>query len=379
MSLIQKRYAGLWNNNYRTCSDIFDTLFRYHEEDLKECFNLLKKNEDGYDEIGSSYYGASAAFLNLVCRIFKREEIWGPYHLDLVPLSLKTAQDSASKLTSLSRLMLTYMANTRDDEGKAEPVSMRNIFDEFYPLFSIDEICTCLANMLTRDRTGTWRRPIFYHRHAINAGGIRDSLKRQWDHYQNKDSYDYTEFLVCDCGYAHVNRVVFEFEFFSVRLNGIDQKPLYLMNGPQYANNITSLINKVQRAVGECCQNMIFFKSLYMKEKNIDNNNAYVQRRIHPKTKRQNPQLHTERVIFSHIAYLDHCRRYFICSEENFDKAKTLCEPFLNGINGYLALYDKYIRPINPNRNNVFEALRHKISIVSHAHSRDDLLQCIEM
>lgn len=376
MDLIQKRYAGIWNNNYRTCSDIFDILFSLHEDDIKKCITLLDMHEDGYDEKGASYYGASAAFLNLICRIFKKRDIWGPNHLALVPLGLVQGE-SISQLTSLSRLILTYMSNVTDEERNPMPVSTQQLFKEFSDLYSADEICRCIANMLIRDTTGTWRRPVFYHRNAINAGTILASLKEQWNHYLRGDNFNYTELLLCDCGYAHINRVVSEFEFFSVRLNGLDQKPLYLMNSLQ---DICNVITQVQQVVGECCQNMTTFKTIYMGKKHIQGTEDYIELPIHPRTKRLNPQLHTERIIFSHIAYLDHCRRYFIGRQSiKFEQAKKVSEPFHIGIKKYLKLYKDYIEPINPTRRNVYDELQQQLSVVQNANNMEDLLQCIEM
>lgn len=376
MDLIQKRYAGIWNNNYRTCSDIFDILFSFHEDDIEKCITLLEMHEDGYDEKGASYYGASAAFLNLICRVFKRADIWGPNHLALVPLRLAQGE-SISKLTSLSRLILTYMSNVSDEERNPMPVSTQQLFKEFGDLYTADEICRCIANMLIRDTTGTWRRPIFYHRNAINAGSIPVNLKKQWNYYLRGDNFNYTELLLCDCGYAHINRIVFEFEFFSVRFNGIDQKPLYLINDLQ---DISNVINQVQQAVGECCQNMITFKTIYMRKKHIQNNEDYIKLPIHPRTKRLNPQLHTERIIFSHIAYLDHCRRYLVARQSvDFEQSKKVSEPFHIGIKKYLILYKNYIAPINPARQNVYDELQQQLSVVQDAKNMDDLLQHIEM
>lgn len=376
MEFIQKRYAGLWNNNYRTCSDIFDNLFIFHEDEIKECVNLLKLHEDGYDEIGDSYYGASAVFLNLICRLFTRYDIWGPNHLALVPLGRKRS-DSVSQLTSLSRLILTYMSNSVDEDRNPKPVSTQQLFEEFGAIYSPDQICRSISNMLIRDKTGTWRRPIFYHRNAINTGTIQQNLKNQWGHYIKGENYDYTELLLCDCGYTYINRVVFEFEFFSVRLHGIGQKPLYVIDNIQ---DIQAIIGRVHKAIEDCCENMVRFKAIYQRKKEIKHNEAYVKSFIHPRTYRRNPQLHTERIIFSHISYLDHCRRYYIHSPEcDFAYANNICRPFLNGIEKYLTLYNKYVNPINPSRRNVYDELLHQLSEIRQAKTKDDLLRRIEM
>ena len=67
MDFVHNKYAGLWNNNYRTCSSILNRIFHDHKATAQKC-NAL--NIDGYDETNYTYYGASAIFLGIVCKVF---------------------------------------------------------------------------------------------------------------------------------------------------------------------------------------------------------------------------------------------------------------------------------------------------------------------
>lgn len=378
IDFVKKRYSGLWNNNYRACSEIIKALIENYEKEIERCFILLEENVDGYDEETYAYRGASSIFLNLICRTFLNRGLWGRDHMALVPLSDFAPDESTptSSLTTLSRLLLTYICNSKDDQGINLPVSTAEIFDEFKDLFSADEICSCLEKMLLRDHTYTWRRPIYYHCNAIaDNKNIFDSLKEQWNDYiiNNKDR-QYSEFLPCECGRTYLEQIATDFEFFSVRYYDSTVESIYLLDD---ADKIKSILDDIQRAVEMCCRRMVVFCERYKKVKGIESNNEYVSCLIHPRTLHNNPQLHTERMIFSHIAYLDYCRLYFVSKMPYYEKKKDANSLFLNAIEKYLEMYNEYIKPINPNRENIAKELENIVERLLSSSDEYDWLRVV--
>ena len=115
------------------------------------------------------------------------------------------------------------------------------------------------------------------------------------------------EFLLCDSGKSYVERLMQEFEFFSNRLSN-SNPPLYLCD----IKDMELIINNVRNAVEICCNNMLKFKDKYIESYGISQE-EYMSLNIHPITNyNKSPQLHTERVIFSHISYLNNVRLFFI-------------------------------------------------------------------
>lgn len=354
---VRNKYAGLWNNNYRTCSTIFDRILKKYYRQAKDCEKFIEKDIDGYDEFCSVYYGASAIFLSLVCKIFHDGGMWGEDHMNLIALKNNKKNKSMLELTSLSRLLLTYISNNKDFSGNICAVSTLKIFNEFCELFEPDAICKSLANMLARDKTDTWRRPIYYHRNAINDNeNIEKSLLKQWEisnANKNEQSIAYTELLLCECGYAFIERLSSSFEYFSNRISN-DNKSLYLLSD---FGKIEQIVKDVYEAVRLCCQDMITFSDKYMEKKKILKYDEYIKLSIHPRTRSEKPQLHTERVIFSHISYLNHCRLYFINLSTSLSTKKDVNEMFTSYISKYLTLYVEKIKPICTDRMSVVEEL----------------------
>lgn len=374
---VHNRYAGLWNNNYRTCSSILNRILSKYQQDAQKCVDFINSNIDGYDEENSAYFGASAIFLSLVCKIFNEGGLWESEHMNLIPLNIQNKNKPVSELTSLSRLILTYISNITDSYGRTQPVSMPEIFNEFSSLYDPHDICKCLANMLVRDKTDTWRRPIYYHRNAINDNeNIEQALYNQWVIYnsdKNSSKTNYTELLLCECGFAYIERLTSEFEFFSNRISNNNQSIYFLSN----INEISNIIDKIYEAVKNCCQDMIKFSKKYMEKKNMSSYKQYIKLPIHPRTYSGNPQLHTERIIFSHIHYLNHCRIYHINRTNMPAEKKTLNTIFINYISKYLNLYLEYIQPINTDRIKVAKDLLEIIQKIETGEEDSVLYQSI--
>lgn len=372
---VHNKYAGLWNNNYRTCSSILHRIFKSYYDESVKCGAFIDKKIDGYDIENSAYYGASAIFLSLVCKVFNSGGLWGNEHMSLITLNVKNDEKPACELTSLSRLILMYIANKTDHTGKNQPVSTLELFKEFGDLFSADIICRTLSNMLARDKTDTWRRPIYYHRNAINDNeNIEVALRNQWDASRmiNKQAtYPYTELLLCECGSAYIERLMSEFEFFANRLSNKNCS-IYLLSN---VSDISRTIEDVYNAVENCCKDMVKFCEIYMEKKGISNFADYVRLPIHPRTNNGNPQLHTERIIFSHISYINNCRMYHLDQVHSMNEKKALNNMFVEYIQKYLGLYQKYIAPICQDREKLATELSRIVDEISSSSSPSTMFQ----
>ena len=101
---------------------------------------------------------------------------------------------------------------------------------------------------------------------------------------------------------------------------------------------IEQIVKDVYESVCVCCQDMLIFSDKYMEKKNILKYDEYIRLPIHPRTRGGKPQLHTERVIFSHVSYLNHCRLYHINLATSLSAKKDINEMFTTYILKYLML-----------------------------------------
>lgn len=367
--IMEDRYSGLWNKNYRTCSLIAYELFSKSEYDFDNCVKFIDNeySPDGYEEstddegenILCSYYGGSAIILSNVCKVFHNKGIWNEF-LDLTNL---VTPKLSYKSVSLARLILTYIYNSNG------PVSLEKLYRVFCDknLFSHNQLCQILSKMLARNPNGFWRRPIYYANICIlaeDAKEIEPLLLSECEQLRRtgKMSRNYT-FLLCDSGKAYVERLMSEFEFFSNRLSN-QNNCLYLYESKE---DIEKIIKSVFSAVATCCENVLLFRKKYIEEYNITDE-EYLALPFHPTTNRHSPQLHIERTIFSHVAYLNSVRLYFVDERITceIDKRKEYNAMFVDYIHKYLTLYANKILPICKNRKFVYYQLIEKVNRIKH-------------
>lgn len=155
-----------------------------------------------------------------------------------------------------------------------------------------------------------------------------------------------------------------EFEFFSNRLSN-NHMPLYYYRNKESLENV---IKKVYRAVLQCCENMKAFREKYIELTGISEED-YISLPIHPTTNANSPQLHTERTIFSHIAYLNMVRKYFVDSKTNskLETRKRYNELFVEHINNYLSLYFNYVSKVCSKRNSIADQLQTIVDEINQA------------
>lgn len=177
-------------------------------------------------------------------------------------------------------------------------------------------------------------------------------------------------FLLCDSGKTYVENLMHEFEFFSNRISN-SHNCLYLYDS---INEIDTIITEVYNAVSRCCDNSNKLRKKYKKALNI-NDDEYLSLPIHPITYRSSPQLHTERIIFSHIAYLNRVRLYFVNKNvtNEFEKRKIYNTLFVNHIKNYLTLYGGKILPIYAHRERIYNELFEIVKDIEKATNNNDV------
>ena len=85
---------------------------------------------------------------------------------------------------------------------------------------------------------------------------------------------------------------------------------------------------------------------------------------FHPKTNKKNSQLHIERIIFSHISYLNYYRLHLIngdSKEEKTEKTNKFNDIVLLYISQYLDLYFNHISNFSSERKQIAEKMKGKV------------------
>ena len=361
----------LFNHNIRACSNILysATKGHYADKDIKALSGRL----------------GSSIWINNICAVLQKNDVW-------VNLGYNVSDKQTIHYpTTLSRLILTYLYNQRFyfrnnyENVNSTEVSFREIIKVFEKLpfddsssntteaimgqnaqkrFSTkktrDKIIFCLSNMLKRNmdfdsinpdnEMELWRRPIYFTKNAfplIDENGndnVRKELKNQLQNLGQPNS-NTTEFCITDEGYTFIEKIATHFEFYSVRYNGINSKPLCYLTT---ASDIDAVVDGVYTQIERCVTRQLWLQDYYIKKyisggKGISVRdtkselNEYLGLMFHPRTEKGTPQLHIVRTIYDHINYLNDYRDYLI--ESGSDLLSQLNKTLVKWIGKYLELY----------------------------------------
>lgn len=379
---------AFFNHNYRALSNV---LSEFVENSVYNVLFTYKGNHfEDWQKVAATLFSLSL--------LYRTEKVWnsmgfGCKDFDTIdyPTTLNRLILNYLYISRRGQTLYKYAGDRRDMPAE-NYVSLRQLIDIFKKVsFSTiksdlneeqirakrklttisemeDLIIDRLANMCARnpisihgqavgydsDDDEHWRRPLYY------VGGVKlnhtaathDELRDYFKLCISKKKSKQVLFSLTDEGFILIRDVVANFEFYSGRYcdksNGAPVKPLYQAMS---VDELNTLIQPVYDAIAKCCMRSLLFKEEYMKKYGL-NVNAYLRQYFHPRTNPRfngcqgtkelegrsfRPQLHIVRVIFSHIAYFDKVREYFLnCNDEN----KEMCECLTVWIKRYLKLYE---------------------------------------
>ncbi len=264
---------------------------------------------------------------------------------------INVEEDMQKRKTSLSRLIITYIYT----ENRS--VSITELFRNFDKVFEPRYICKIIGQMMVRVEGEIWRRPIYYSKYALdNEIDIENKLYKQYEKYKNNEDYKFTEFKICACGETYINGIVPHFEFYSVRINE-EHQDLYCI---EKLDELVEILNNVYTKLSACCKKQLEFYNEYVEKYKIDKH-KYLGLPFHPRTRSKNPQLHIERVIFSHIAYFNNYRLYLL-KKRKLNKYSDFNDTLIDYIGKYLGLYNQYVSLISNERQIIATNMQLKVN-----------------
>jgi len=299
----------LFNNNYRKAvSAITNVVCKYTKyfDDYKNIMRSKNRN---------SRYGARGILLKLIIDEFNNEG----YFRQIGAVDFR---DMKSNNISIARIMLSYLSNYTDtgccNDLKNHHPLFRLIEDlnisEEHNIFKPEKIMQFIENMYSLKDT-TWTHLIsFNHLDYINISSRRE-INRGIStlHYS------------C-AGKIFLETISTHFEFFSSRIFRQKYPPLFckeniIQDSSNNEYNFVNLIDGVFKGVEKCCESLkTFNKTVCLYKKHPDpykTNNIESYRDSHyvaqiKKSDKTMPQFHEERIIDSHIGYIDIFRLFIL-------------------------------------------------------------------
>lgn len=339
LEIIQDKYIKdifipLYNNNYRRATKIITTLIIDHPKEFESYDKLMKS------DMTFLKHGARGILFKFVMDLFNTDE--NGEENCLRKIGVLDFQNRKSNDVSIARMILTYLSSLTDTlcDNPRRCISVKKIINNFDGIFTPKEIIRSLLNMYSL-KDSIWTHLISFGRFE-STESIKEMLDK--DDFCALDLNRTTVHYSC-AGKIYLEVITSHFEFFSTRIKGPQYPPLFCYsNYKNGSQKFIEIIESVLHEVELCCNSLSkhndkmrmikghnnipmdiksYLESSYVASiKKVDKsniNNIQIRK-----------QFHEDRIINSHIGYIDRFRLYILknykrLSQEPVSINEALC------------------------------------------------------
>ncbi len=321
LSIIKDDYTKrvifpLFNNNYRSCITMLVRVVINNPIQVKSYKYLMSLNEPMFR------HGARGILFKLIFDRFSLND--GNEENCLKKIGVLDLLNRANKEVSICRLLLSYLSNYTETKCSSarNSVSIKDILETFQHVFKKDEVVKILWEMFNlRDTEWT-------HLISFNQIEYYDKIKNNVIEINKLDPE--TTLLHYSCaGKIYIEYVTTHFEFYSVRIfknleAALFSDKSFIFDKETNTYKFFTIINKVYLQVKSCCDELIKFNKKLCNQSKYGNpyKNSELYKDSHYvcQFKRKNiygeerrfKQFHEDRIINSHIVYIDAFRIYVL-------------------------------------------------------------------
>lgn len=338
----------LFNNNYRSAVDMLVEIVINNTQQMTKYSQLMAYDQPIYK------HGARGILFKSIFDEFNKGD--GNEESCFRQIGVLDLLNRKNNSVSICRLILSYLSNyteTKCDSGR-NSIALSEIINDFTNVFSTNEVMKTLCAMFSL-RDSKWSHLISFNQ--IDYKKDKNQIKGLID---LKDlNSDKTMVHYSCAGKIYIEYITTHFEFFNARIFKEQKEALFcdsnLAIDPVTKNYICcDIIDKIYTEVERCC--------LELKNFNIKlcNNNNYLNPYCNPAIyldthyicmfkrvdndgkERRFKQFHEERIILTHINYIDCYRLYVLnnCNIISDDEKIKLNEKLTERIKKYVDLLD---------------------------------------
>jgi hypothetical protein len=335
-NFIKESFFCLFNNDYRKSIDV---LFESIEK--KNTFIL------DYLTIKSSYpkntsVGSSGLFIRVLCDLFSENK----YFNKLLMTDGIIGFWSPNSSINISRLILTFLDNQRKSSNTV--VSIQDILDVFDKLFEKQKVINYIWYLFSLRLAPFWNHLITFDR----LSGLENFQGRLLDGdilFNNIDKN--STIRITSAGTFFLDTILTHFEYYSCRMNmnsnGFDKSISLFdkINADFYDQNFRFdvIIQSTIDFVKECSNKLrSYYEGNILGKPGFENDDSFLASMLSYHLPDGNPMFHIERVIHSHIDYLDVYRRYVINLLDDNNQKKEANERIINFIKQYIDMFGYY-------------------------------------
>lgn len=327
-------FFPLYNNNYRRATKIISSLIIEHPIEF-ESYDVISKSDKQYLK-----HGSRGILFKCVFDLFNADN---KDENCLKKIGVLDFQNRKTNEVSIARLLLSYLSNLTDTicDNPRGCVSIRKIIDQFEGIFTEKEIIRSILNMYSL-KDSIWTHLVSFSRFESKES-IKEMLLN--DDYSGLDLNRTTVHYSC-AGKIYLEVITSHFEFFSTRIKGTQNSALFCYSNYKKGSlKFLEIIESVFKEVELCCRSLSDFNNRIMNTKSQNGSQMserdYLDSFFVASIKKPNrkdkkkiqirKQFHEDRIINSHIGYIDRFRLYLLNQQKNniynpVSINKSLCE-----------------------------------------------------
>lgn len=335
----------LFNDDYRQCTITF-------EEILEKNPNLFDEYIKIKNKMGNSnkfLYGARGIIYKALFDKFKEKGIFN---------AIGVLEINATRpLVSNARMILNYLNHYKNTQPY---IAFEEIVDAFDGIIGKEQINNSLRAMFRLGDDSQWNELIIFN--EINSETIMDCSGM--------------EIRITKAGHEYLSLIATHFEFFNIRVKRkrttniplFSEQSMEKSKNSSYEYNFQETISLVLEIVEKCSKRMstyydtIMKKAYSSKEEYLDSPYVYYESGV----------LHGERIIHTHIRYIDTYRLFILSQIANKQERKKVNEILVKYIEKYIQIGETYPDILtNKSTEELFPDFKEKIELIRGSEFED--------
>ncbi len=376
-SYTQNVIYPLFNNNYRSAISLLSKIVMEHYDILKSYNNIMDIPDRTFR------HGARGILFKLIFDEFNKND--GNDESCLKKIGVLNLLNRNNNDVSICRLLLSYLSNyteTKCDSAR-NSVTLSDIIKHFKTIFDKEDILSTLCAMFEL-RDTCWTHLVSFNQIIYcQEASVKSELGKI--DFKNLDT-DQTMIHYSCAGKIYIEFVTTHFEFFVTRVFKDSIKPLFHQSNIK--KDLTTgkymfqvIIDKIFDEVVQCCLSLEKFNVKTCSENNYENpykdhnmykNSHYVcqfkRKEYDTDEERRFKHFHEDRMITSHIVYLDKYRIYVLNYLNDFEdeaKKKEINKIMVECINKYVCLLqESYVLVTEHTQNTLIPHYKERIKFL---------------
>lgn len=357
----------LYNNNYRRVIDAITRIIAEHPQDFDDYRRIM---------LSRHFYlrhGARGILFKYILDSFnsKSNDIDNCFRR----IGVLDLQNRKNNNISIARIILTYLSSHTETHcnNANNSVTLDKIVRELEDVFPRHEIIGSILNMYSL-KDSCWSHLVsFCH---LNANPAQMSAMLKTSNYDELNLKETMLHYSC-AGKTYLEYMTSHYEFFTSRIFFADVPALFCTSNFSGSKRYVKIINKVTDEVEKCCDSLRThnesIKTRFgLSGKQYEDSFFVAQIKRSQDDGRRTNQFHEDRLINSHIGYLDRFRQYLMQStvithDEKIETNAYLCSV----IKRYVALLDQTAAINDNTRKDLLPYYQQQIQVIERTVYKD--------